>query len=218
MLKLLSWRRSAHQTLTLSSNVSFHLTHPPILSISRFLSQSQFQSQFEDPYDPPFSPTSKTLKINNETTKKKRNHNKKKNKKKKSQEEASSDSKNSQTFPLKSDLPFDFKYSYSETNSSVEPVGFREPPRFSPFGPGRLDRKWTGTCAPAEGDYDSEKVAGERNEVLGEPLSEEEVAELVERYRHSDCSRQINLGTLSLSLYIYIYICIYICMYLRVCV
>ncbi|XP_057461094.1 CRS2-associated factor 2, mitochondrial-like [Actinidia eriantha] len=39
-----------------------------------------------------------------------------------------------------SDLPFDFKYSYSETNPSVEPIGFREPLRFSPFGPGRLDR------------------------------------------------------------------------------
>ncbi|PSR85342.1 CRS2-associated factor 2 like [Actinidia chinensis var. chinensis] len=196
MLKLFSWRRSAHQTLTLSLNVSFHLTHTPILSISRFLSQSQYQSQFEDPYDPPFSPTFKTLKLNNETTQKNRNHNKKK---KKSHEEASSDSKNSQTFPLKSDLPFDFKYSYSETNSSVEPIGFREPPRFSPFGPGRLDRKWTGTCATAEGDYDSEKIAGERNAVLGEPLSEEEVAELVERYRHSDCSRQINLGNVGVT-------------------
>jgi hypothetical protein len=35
-----------------------------------------------------------------------------------------------------------------------------------------------------------------REEVLGEPLSEATVAELVERYRHSDCSRQINLGEL----------------------
>lgn len=30
--------------------------------------------------------------------------------------------------------------------------------------------------------------------MLGEALSEAEVSELVERYRHSDCSRQINLG------------------------
>lgn len=34
----------------------------------------------------------------------------------------------------------------------------------------------------------------ERNRVLGDPLTEEEIAELVERYRHSDCARQINLG------------------------
>ncbi|GFZ04933.1 RNA-binding CRS1 / YhbY (CRM) domain-containing protein [Actinidia rufa] len=95
-----------------------------------------------------------------------------------------------------SDLPFDFKYSYSETNPSVEPIGFRESPRFSPFGPGRLDRKWTGTYAPAEGTVDSGKLDEERNAVLGQPLSEEEVALLVERYRHSDCSRQINMGTL----------------------
>ena len=120
------------------------------------------------------------------------------------EEAASSGSKNGQTFPLKSDLPFDFKYSYSETNPSVEPIGFREPPRFSPFGPGRLDRKWTGTCALAKGTVDSGKLDEERNAVLGEPLSEEEVALLVERYRHSDCSRQINLGTLSLSTCIFL--------------
>lgn len=41
-----------------------------------------------------------------------------------------------------------------------------------------------------------EKLMEERNRVLGDPLTEEEVAELVERYRHSDCSRQINLGNL----------------------
>lgn len=39
-------------------------------------------------------------------------------------------------------------------------------------------------------------VLREREDVLGEPLTEEEVEELVERYRHSDCSRQINLGLL----------------------
>lgn len=35
----------------------------------------------------------------------------------------------------------------------------------------------------------------ERIRVLGEPLTEEEVAELVEKYRHNDCGRQINIGT-----------------------
>ena len=34
----------------------------------------------------------------------------------------------------------------------------------------------------------------ERRQVLGDPLTEEEVGQLVEKYRHSDCARQINLG------------------------
>ncbi|KAJ6423219.1 hypothetical protein OIU84_024203 [Salix udensis] len=96
--------------------------------------------------------------------------------------------------PVKSDLPFDFRYSYSESNPAIEPIGYREPKRFSPFGPGRLDRKWTGTAAPTQLETDMERLMEERNRVLGDPLTEEEVAELVERYRHSDCSRQINLG------------------------
>ncbi|XP_030956991.1 CRS2-associated factor 2, mitochondrial-like [Quercus lobata] len=152
---------------------STHQTH----KLARFLSQSLSN----DPYDPPFSPTSKPQKPKNKTKHKTQNKDQ--------------NSKPEPKFPLKSDLPFDFKYSYSETNPSLEPIGFREPPRFSPFGPGRLDRKWTGTCAPAQQqEVDPERVAEERNRVLGDPLTEEEVAELVEKYRHSDCSRQINLG------------------------
>ncbi|CAN0824589.1 CRS2-associated factor 1, mitochondrial [Linum grandiflorum] len=50
--------------------------------------------------------------------------------------------------PMHSDLPFDFRYSYSESSQSVRPIGLREP-KYSPFGPRRLDRKWTGVCAPA---------------------------------------------------------------------
>jgi hypothetical protein len=96
--------------------------------------------------------------------------------------------------PAHSDLPFDFRYSYSETDPSWKPIGFREPTRFSPFGPGRLDRPWDGVAAARGGGGDGEGYERSRVEVLGEPLSEEEVAELVERYRHSDCSRQINLG------------------------
>lgn len=96
--------------------------------------------------------------------------------------------------PLKSGLPFDFKYSYSETNPAVEPIGFREPKRFSPFGPGRLDRKWTGTTALAPKEVDRVRFEEERDRVMGDPLAEEETAELVERYRHSNCARQINLG------------------------
>ncbi|KAL8250918.1 hypothetical protein R6Q59_034611, partial [Mikania micrantha] len=40
---------------------------------------------------------------------------------------------------------------------------------------------------------DMSGVEEQRNAILGEPLSKEEVSELVEQYRHSDCSRQINL-------------------------
>ncbi|KAK9133442.1 hypothetical protein Scep_012970 [Stephania cephalantha] len=99
-----------------------------------------------------------------------------------------------QTFPLKSDLPFDFRYSYSETNPNVKPIGFREPPRYSPFGPGRIDRHWNGVSAPPAEAVDSERVLEERESVLGEPLTEEEIEILVETYRHSHCNRQINLG------------------------
>jgi RNA-binding protein YhbY len=41
---------------------------------------------------------------------------------------------------------------------------------------------------------DLTKLEEQRKAILGEPLSEEETEELVERFRHSDCSRQINLG------------------------
>ncbi|KHG10366.1 hypothetical protein F383_12858 [Gossypium arboreum] len=73
-------------------------------------------------------------------------------------------------------------------------MGFLEPKRFSPFGPGRLDREWTGTSAPVRDEVDSCLVEEERIRVLGHPLTEEEIQELVEKYRHSDCARQINLG------------------------
>lgn len=176
MLKLFSCRRSPHQTLTLVS---------PVLSISRLIVQCPPHPEEID--DPPFSLASKSS--NPKGTKKQ-----KKKEKKYGEKEISDSMMKGQTFPLKSDLPFDFRYSYSETNPSVNPIGFREPPRFSPFGPGRLDRKWTGTSAPTKNVIYPEVVAGQRKAVLGEPLSEDEIAELVERYRHSDCSRQINLG------------------------
>nr|GEW85598.1 CRS2-associated factor 2, mitochondrial [Tanacetum cinerariifolium] len=96
--------------------------------------------------------------------------------------------------PVTSNLPFDFTYSYSETNPLVKPIGYRETPKFSPFGPARIDRKWTGTVAPVPETVDVGKVEQERLRVVGEGLSEDEVDELVEKYRHSDCNRQINLG------------------------
>ncbi|XP_062108237.1 CRS2-associated factor 2, mitochondrial isoform X2 [Humulus lupulus] len=138
-----------------------------IFGFSRFITQ--------DAYDPPFSPLfkpNKTQPWNNDPKPKKAPIQR----------------------PLMSDLPFDFSYSYSESNPSIEPIGFRESPKFSPFGPGRLDRKWTGTAAPARKVPDLDKVAKERSRVLGDPLTEDEISQLVERYRHNDCSRQINLG------------------------
>ncbi|KAJ0960030.1 hypothetical protein J5N97_000198 [Dioscorea zingiberensis] len=104
---------------------------------------------------------------------------------------------NPKSLPLHSDLPFDFRYSYSESDLSLHPIAFREPPRFSPFGPGRLDRRWNGVSAPASrevGEMESAMEEERRKAVLGDPLTVEEVTELVEKYRHSDCSRQINLG------------------------
>lgn len=142
---------------------------------------TQFHHKSDATYDPPFSPISKPLKPNN---------------RKKTQKSGQQypNSNKVHNLPVNSDLPFDFRYSYSETNPFIQPIGFREPPRFSPFGPERLDRNWTGTCAPAEQPVDLAEVAKQRNAVLGEPLSKEEISELVELYRHSDCSRQINLG------------------------
>ncbi|KAL6205508.1 PREDICTED: CRS2-associated factor 2, mitochondrial [Fragaria vesca subsp. vesca] len=156
---------SSHKTPTLNP-------HKPLLFLSRLLTQF---SHLPSDYDPPFSPTSKPQTPKNITTQ-------------------NADPKKDPTHqPLKSDLPFDFSYSYSEI-PSAEPISFRESPKFSPFGPGRLDRKWTGTAAPAQQEPDLNQLAEQRKRVLGDPLTEEEVAELVERYRHSDCSRQINLG------------------------
>lgn len=169
LAKLRSW---PHRTLIKTPNSS------PFSCFSRFLSHS-FSN---DPYDPPFAVTSKPTKSK---------HKPKRTPTKSTEPIVES---NDLKLPLKSDLPFEFRYSYSESNQAVEPIGYREPKRFSPFGPGRLDRKWTGTAAPVQSEVDMEMVIEERNRVLGEPLTEEEVDELVERYRHSDCSRQINIG------------------------
>ncbi|KAF9589221.1 hypothetical protein IFM89_020659, partial [Coptis chinensis] len=150
--------------------------HSPFHVNLRALKQST-SSLEEDIYDPPFTPIHKPSKPS---------------KKPHPQNPINSSEYQNPTF--QSDLPFDFRYSYSETNPSIKPIGFREPPRFSPFGPGRLDRKWTGTSAPVEEVVDMEKVLEERKLVIGEPLSDEEIEVLVEKYRHSDCNRQINLG------------------------
>ncbi|ESW25301.1 hypothetical protein PHAVU_003G024100 [Phaseolus vulgaris] len=160
--------------------VSFSICRLP-LHERRFL--SHFIS--DDLYDPPFSPSPKPLKANKKNKDSENGATKKNGAPKKN---------GPPKLPFQSNLPFDFSYSYSETHPSVGPISFRESPKFSPFGPGRLDRTWTGVIAPVRSEPDWKRVEEERNRVLGAPLTEDEVAELVERYRHSDCARQINLG------------------------
>jgi hypothetical protein len=109
--------------------------------------------------------------------------------------------------PAHSDLPFDFRFSYTESNPNVRPIGLRGP-KYSPFGPERLDRVWTGLSAPAmepmlksvdgdglEGWEGLEKKRKEiREKVLGEPLSQAEKAHLIDKCQKSKTKRQINLG------------------------
>ena len=110
--------------------------------------------------------------------------------------------------PVHSNLPFDFRYSYTESNSKEKPIGLREP-KFSPFGPNRIDRVWTGVCAPVvdptvrsvEGNCGDEKTGGKklecgrsRDEILGEPLSPAETKILVDRCQRNHSKRQVNLG------------------------
>uniref|UniRef100_A0A2P2JYA3 JHL05D22.2 protein n=1 Tax=Rhizophora mucronata TaxID=61149 RepID=A0A2P2JYA3_RHIMU len=103
-----------------------------------------------------------------------------------------------------SDLPFDFRYSYTESNAAVRPIGLREP-KYSPFGPDRLDRVWTGVCAPAvdpkvkslEGAEDpklEEKRRKMRDRIQGAPLSGAERKILVHNCQRDKTKRQINLG------------------------
>lgn len=187
MLKIYSRHLSIHQSSSLNSTSFTRLRTTPFFNISRFLGHvpPSAVSELEDIYDPPFSLTRAKTPEKGKTLKKKDKQTKEKNK---------DGSLGAEKLPVKSELPFDFMYSYSETNPGIKPIGFREPPKFSPFGPGRLDRKWTGTSAPAEQKPDLEKLVEERERVLGDPIPEDEIAELVEKYRHSDCSRQINLG------------------------
>ncbi|XP_047310873.1 CRS2-associated factor 1, mitochondrial [Impatiens glandulifera] len=107
--------------------------------------------------------------------------------------------------PWHSNLPFDFQFSYTESKSEVRPIGLREP-KYSPFGPNRLDRTWTGVCAPAvdpkvesveDGKDDpnlEEKRKLMREKIQGEPLSEAERRVLVEHYQRQKTKRQVNLG------------------------
>ncbi|AEE85846.1 unnamed protein product [Arabidopsis thaliana] len=103
-----------------------------------------------------------------------------------------------------SDLPFDFRFSYTESCSNVRPIGLREP-KYSPFGPDRLDREWTGVCAPAvnpkvesvDGVEDpklEEKRRKVREKIQGASLTEAERKFLVELCQRNKTKRQVNLG------------------------
>ncbi|CAN6541010.1 unnamed protein product [Malus baccata var. baccata] len=116
--------------------------------------------------------------------------------------------------------PFEFKYSYTET-PKIKPIKLREPP-FAPFGPTTMDRPWTGRAPlPASKkklkEFDSfqlppphkkgvkpvqspgpylrgsgPKYVKSREEILGDPLTVEEVKELVKGCIKT--KRQLNMG------------------------
>ncbi|PKA50736.1 CRS2-associated factor 1, mitochondrial [Apostasia shenzhenica] len=109
--------------------------------------------------------------------------------------------------PIKSDLPFDFRFSYTESNPNTKPIGLREP-KYSPFGPGRVDRPWTGVCAPAvdpvirsveadgadEAEKNMEVWQSKRKRILGDPLTPAERSFLIEHCQKHRTKRQVNLG------------------------
>lgn len=118
------------------------------------------------------------------------------------------------------DSPFEFQYSYTET-PKVRPVKLREP-AVAPFGPATMPRPWTGRkpLSPSKKklpEFDSFKLPSphkkgvkpvqspgpflpgsgpkyvqSREEILGEPLTKEEIEELVKGCRKS--RRQLNMG------------------------
>lgn len=116
--------------------------------------------------------------------------------------------------------PFEFKYSYTET-PKVKPLKLREAP-YAPFGPTTMSRPWTGRAPlpPSKKklkEFDSFRLpppgkkgvkpvqspgpflpgrgpryVRTREEILGEPLTEEEVRDLVNGCIKSQ--RQLNMG------------------------
>ncbi|KAI3995503.1 hypothetical protein MKX01_007305 [Papaver californicum] len=116
--------------------------------------------------------------------------------------------------------PFEFQYSYTET-PKVKPLALREPP-FVPFGPSTMPRPWTGRAplpgtkkklpefdsfklppphkkgvkpVQAPGPYlagSGPRYVTSREEILGEPLSTEEIKELV--HGSLKVRRQLNMG------------------------
>ncbi|KAG5024461.1 hypothetical protein AAZX31_08G035100 [Glycine max] len=116
--------------------------------------------------------------------------------------------------------PFEFKYSYTET-PKVKPIKMREAP-FVPFGPDTMPRPWTGRAPlPASKkklkEFDSfvlppphkkgvkpvqspgpylagtgPRYVKSREEILGEPLTQEEIRDLVKSCMKAQ--RQLNIG------------------------
>ncbi|KAL5058431.1 hypothetical protein RYX36_030035 [Vicia faba] len=106
--------------------------------------------------------------------------------------------------PIRSSLPFDFRFSYTESSQTVRPIGLREP-KYSPFGPDRIDRPWTGVCAPAvdpkvkelDGDEDpklEEERKKKREYVQGDSLTNAERKALVLQCERAKTKRQVNMG------------------------
>lgn len=117
--------------------------------------------------------------------------------------------------------PFEFKYSYTET-PKVKPIKMREAP-FVPFGPDTMPRPWTGRAPlPASKkklkEFDSfvlppphkkgvkpvqspgpylagtgPRYVKSREEILGEPLTQEEIRDLVKSCMKAQ--RQLNIGS-----------------------
>lgn len=118
------------------------------------------------------------------------------------------------------DAPFVYQYSYTET-PKMKPLAVREPP-VAPFEPATMGRPWTGRkpLPPSKKkmpEFDSFQLppphkkgikpvqapgpflpgsgpqhVKSREEILGEPLTKEEVDEMVESCRKS--ARQLNIG------------------------
>ncbi|KAL2553693.1 CRS2-associated factor 1 [Forsythia ovata] len=118
------------------------------------------------------------------------------------------------------EAPFEYQYSYTET-PKLKPLKLREP-LVSPFGPGSIPKPWLGRkpLPPSKKklpEFDSfqlppphkkgvkpvqapgpflrgsgPKYMKSREEILGEPLTKEEVNELIEGCKKSQ--RQLNMG------------------------
>ncbi|PRQ46661.1 putative RNA-binding, CRM domain-containing protein [Rosa chinensis] len=116
--------------------------------------------------------------------------------------------------------PFEFKYSYTETPKQ-KPIKLREPP-YAPFGPTTMGRPWTGRAplppskkklkefdsfqlppphkkgvkpVQSPGPYlpgSGPKYVKSREEILGEPLTDQEVKDLVNSCVKT--RRQLNMG------------------------
>ncbi|KAG6522691.1 hypothetical protein ZIOFF_019842 [Zingiber officinale] len=96
-----------------------------------------------------------------------------------------------------SEIKFQLRNQIFPTDSTIRPPGERVGKKLMPKGSRRRQAPLTNASLLLAGALPTLGASFppfSPNSVLGDPLTEEEVAELVERYRHSDCSSQINLG------------------------